>query len=425
MQDNLKTNELESYSSKQEPTKWKFIGPGLIVAATGVGAGDLATALVSGAEYGLAFLWAIVLGVIVKFAIGEGVGRYTLASGKTILEGWRGIGKWTTGYFGVYSVIWGFVYGAAGTASCALAAYALFPQISLTWWAVINGVICYVLVLTGKYGFFEKVITALVAIMFITVIGSMIFVLPDLLPHLHTIAPVLNDDTIIYSLGLIGGVGGSITMASYGYWLKEKQWSDKRHIKIMRWDSLSAYIITSIFALGIMVLGTAIIFGTGDIISGEEALVVFSSRLGEALSPTAQYFFLIGFWAASFTSILGVWNGVSYLFADFIRTIRHTGVRQEDISKTKSYKFYLFWLTFPPIVLHLFGKPVALIILYGFLGALFMPFLAITLIYLLNSKQIDQRFKSGKLSNVVLSLSAMLFTVLTCIKLYDIIGGLF
>ncbi|SFA53488.1 hypothetical protein SAMN05192569_104319 [Parageobacillus thermantarcticus] len=35
--------------------KWNIIGPGLIVAATGVGAGDLVAALVAGTNYGLVF----------------------------------------------------------------------------------------------------------------------------------------------------------------------------------------------------------------------------------------------------------------------------------------------------------------------------------------------------------------------------------
>lgn len=48
------------------PTKRRkllsVIGPGILVAATGVGAGDLATAAFTGAKLGLAILWVVVLG---------------------------------------------------------------------------------------------------------------------------------------------------------------------------------------------------------------------------------------------------------------------------------------------------------------------------------------------------------------------------
>ena len=46
----------------------------------------------------------------------EGAGRYSLASGRTIFEGWSSLGRWTHVYFVPYIVIWGFVYGAAAMA---------------------------------------------------------------------------------------------------------------------------------------------------------------------------------------------------------------------------------------------------------------------------------------------------------------------
>lgn len=82
------------------PPKWKIVGPGLVVAATGVGAADMVATLVAGSRYGYALLWAVVLGVILKIILVEGAGRFTLATGKTIFEGWRSLGKWTTWYFG-------------------------------------------------------------------------------------------------------------------------------------------------------------------------------------------------------------------------------------------------------------------------------------------------------------------------------------
>jgi len=66
------------YKNSNASKKWSIIGPGLLVAATGVGAGDLVAALVAGSNYGLVFLWAIVLGAFIKFALNEGVGRWHL-----------------------------------------------------------------------------------------------------------------------------------------------------------------------------------------------------------------------------------------------------------------------------------------------------------------------------------------------------------
>ena len=52
-----------------------IIGPGLLVAATGVGAGDLATGAFTGNQLGVAVLWAVVLGAVLKFVVNEGLAR--------------------------------------------------------------------------------------------------------------------------------------------------------------------------------------------------------------------------------------------------------------------------------------------------------------------------------------------------------------
>ena len=76
--------------------RWKLIGPGIVAAATGVGAGDLVATLIAGSRFGYALLWAAVLGCVVKIALAEGSARYHLATGSTMLEGWRSLGKWTS-----------------------------------------------------------------------------------------------------------------------------------------------------------------------------------------------------------------------------------------------------------------------------------------------------------------------------------------
>ncbi|BDG48990.1 Nramp family divalent metal transporter [Parageobacillus sp. KH3-4] len=393
--------------------KWNIIGPGLIVAATGVGAGDLVAALVAGTNYGLVFAWSIIVGAILKFVLNEGVGRWHLLSGKTIFEGWQSMGKWASVYFGVYALIWGFVYGAAGTSSCALAMSAMIPATPLWAWAIIHGIAGFALTWSGRFRLFERAMNILVGLMFITVVGSAVLALPKLSGLWHTAVPDLPKGSLLYALGLIGGVGGSITMASYGYWIQENGWKDRSYVSAMRYDSAIAYIVTAIFTLSLLVLGAALLYGTDVSISGEQGLVSFASIMGNEIHPAARWLFLLGFWSASFTSVVGVWNGVSYLFADFIRNLRKSHIDKRKLNQTKAFRFYIFWLTFPPMLLHFIGKPVGLIIAYGALGALFMPFLAITLLWLLNSKkELPEEGRNHWLSNLFLALCLVLFVVL-------------
>ena len=136
---------------------WRHLGPGIVVAATGVGAGDLVATLIAGSRFGYALLWAAVVGCIVKIALSEGSARYHLATGSTILAGWRSLGKWTSWYFGVYVIIWGFIYGATAMSATALPLTALFPELPLRAWAIIAGIFGFVFVWFNRDETFEIV----------------------------------------------------------------------------------------------------------------------------------------------------------------------------------------------------------------------------------------------------------------------------
>src|SRR5262245_8287390 len=92
------------------------LGPGLIVAAAGIGSGDVVSATVGGATYGVTLLWAIALGAFFKFVLTEGIARWQLATNLTLLEGWvTYLPAWVKVYFGLYLVFWTVAVTAALT----------------------------------------------------------------------------------------------------------------------------------------------------------------------------------------------------------------------------------------------------------------------------------------------------------------------
>src|SRR4029434_1898337 len=62
------------------------IGPGMILAASIVGSGELIATTTLGAQVGYAALWVIVLSCLIKPAIQAEIGRYVIATGETGLE---------------------------------------------------------------------------------------------------------------------------------------------------------------------------------------------------------------------------------------------------------------------------------------------------------------------------------------------------
>lgn len=409
------------------PAKWKIVGPGLVVAATGVGAADMVATLVAGSRYGYGLLWAVILGVVLKIILVEGAGRFTLATGRTIFEGWRSLGRWTTWYFGPYIMIWGFVYGATAMSSAALPLAAVFPVLPLWAWAIIMGLLGFVMVWFGKYSFFEKVTAFLVGLMFVTVVGLAVIAAPNIPEMLTGLVPVIPEGGVLYTLALAGGVGGTITLAAYGYWLREKGWYTPKWMRVMRIDNSMAYVVTGVFVIAMLVVGAEVVRSAGVALSsGDEGLLDLYAVLRAEYGDVVGTGFLIGFWAASFSSIIGVWNGVSLMFADFWGNIRGKESGHPDTRVGgKYFRFYVLWLTFPPMVLFALGQPIGLILAYGVLGSLFMPFLALTLLGLLNGSRIPKEWANRLHTNIALGITALLFAVLGGQQLVKAVAPLF
>lgn len=413
--------------------KWNSLGPGIVAAATGVGAADLVATLTAGSRYGYALMWAVVLGVLFKIVLVEGVGRYYLATGKTILQGWRTLGSWTSWYFGAYILIWGVVYGATAMSSTALPLAALFPGVDVTLFAIAAGLLGLALVWLDRYRLIETLMMVLIGVMFVTVLLSAVLTAPNLGEILAGLVPRIpsgDPEVMFYVLGLAGGVGGTITLAAYGYWLRAKGWNVPKYMTVMRFDNTTSYILTGIFVIATMIMGVELLNSAGVAISkGDKGLLdvgeVLAQRYGQAWATV----FLVGFFAASFSSLLGVWHGVSLMFADFWTNVRRPAdeLDQDDAPSLSSRpgRFFLLWLTIPPMALLFLDKPIFLILLYGTLGALFMPFLAITLLVLNNRRSMPERFRNRLVHNVLLGITTLVFLVLGVSELAKALAPLF
>ncbi len=388
------------------------IGPGLVIAATGLGAGDLIAAAVAGARYGTTILWAAILGAIVKFAMNEGLVRWQLATGSTLIEGWiQRLPRIVSLYFLVYLVSWSFIVAGALMAGTGLAAHALYPGISVAHWGMLHSLAALVLVITGRYALLEKIMKLFMALMLLVVLVCAVWVAPGLADIARgLLAPAIPKGSAVFVMSVIGGVGGSVTLLCYGYWIRERNWNSSADLQRSRLDLGVAYLLTGIFGISIMVIAAGV---QPEVVSGPGMVLGLADRLAEVVGPTGKWCFLTGFWSAVFSSMLGVWQGVPYLFADFIGQFKaEPGAPVSVDTRSPVYRSYLLYLALPPMLLLLAGKPVWLVIAYAVAGAFFMPLLAALLLYMNNRRDWLGRLKNGAASNCMLLLSVLVFGLL-------------
>lgn len=380
-----------SLATPSRPSLLAIILPGILIAATGVGAGDLATASFAGSHLGVAILWAVIVGSIFKLVLTEGIARWQLASGQSLLEGLaQRLGPIFAWLFLPYLLLWSFFVSSAIMSACGVTLHAMFPIFDDASQAkVVFGIACSLaamtMVLIGGFKLFEKVMAACIAIMFVIVITTAILLWPGTGEVMRglTIPSIPNSDGqgIAWTVALIGGVGGTLTILCYGYWIKEKGRDSAEHIRTCRIDLATAYILTALFGIAMVIIGSHLELSG----KGAGLLVNLAHTLQEPLGETGRWLFLIGAFGAVFSSLLGVLQAVPYLFADIYRLfICKQGFTSVNTQATP-YRAYLIALAIIPM-LGLLVSFKQMQQFYGIIGAAFIPLLALALL-IMNSKR--------------------------------------
>ena len=384
-----------------------------MLAATGVGAGDLLTSTLAGSEAGLGVIWAVVVGAFLKWVLGEGLTRWQLATGTTLLEGWNDkLGAGMRWLFFVYLALFSLVVGAALVSACGVAGAAVFPigdlDTSRLVWGVIHSLIGLAMIWRGSFASFERIMSALVGLMFVTVVVTAVASGPDWGAVARGFIPSMPSTGSNWVLAVLGGVGGTVTLLAYGYWIREQGRDSTADLANCRLDLALGNSLTGIFGIAVIIIGSQLkLQGAGNALAIEMA-----EQLAQVIGPPGKWIFLAGFWAAVFSSLLGVWQSIPYLFADFWFLTRGEIVPSVGLTNTRPYRFYLIAIALLPLLF--LGNPVRQVQLaYGIFGAYFLPVLAGTLI-LLNSraKWVGKGFQTHWALNAVLVGAVVLFVYL-------------
>jgi Mn2+/Fe2+ NRAMP family transporter len=403
------------------PSWLAVIAPGILVAATGVGAGDLLTASIAGSRVGLAILWAAVAGSLMKWTLNEGIARWQMATGTTLLEGWiTRLGRWIQWIFLPYFFLWTFFVGGALITACGVAAASMLPlgdaTTSKNIWGLVHSLAGLALVWAGGFRLFQKLMAACIAFMFVGVIVTAALLAPEWSAVVQgLVIPRIPEGGLPWMLGVLGGVGGTVTLLSYGYWIREEDRKGEEGVRVCRWDLGVAYTLTALFGISMIIIGSRIhVEGQGIQLASQLA-----DQLALALGPWARWMFLLGFWGAVFSSLLGVWQSAPYLFADFLALRQGLTAEQYktlDLERTPAYRGYLAAIAIVPLALLWFTVQ-SVQLAYAVMGAMFMPLLAVTLLILNNQERWIGNLRSRWWVNAVLVVTLLLFAYMGALQL--------
>ena len=400
--------------------KLSDFGPGLLLAATGIGVGDMVSSTIAGAEYGLTLVWALVVGVIIKFAITEGAARWQLATGVSLIEGWREVlPRAALAAFFLYFVVWSYFVSSALVTASALVPAAIMPSVPLPVWGFIHAVAAVTMVWFGRYERFLAVIKWFVGLKFVAIIASVLLIVAWSGADWSGFG-ARSSFSVAYTLSLIGGVGGTVTLLSYAYWMREAGWTGPARLPSARSDLTLSFTLVFIFCFSMIFLSTQINWEGQILDEGPRLCLLLADRIGREIGPIGRAVFLLGFWGAAFSSVMGVYHGVPFLFDDMLRLWRRQPAGGQ---RGPAYRAWAVYLAAAAISALLVRRPVWLVFAYTVVGSMFFPFVVSTLLWLNNSSRVVRGARNGAIVNAVLGSALLLYLFLAVRSVMEALQG--
>ena len=386
----------------------KLIGPGMILAASIVGSGELIATTTLGAQEGYRLLWLIVLSCLIKAIVQAELGRYTIATGEPSLESFN---RFPGPRFKVGWAVWGWavmvfitlLQVGAMFGGVALVMNILIPALSVRAWVGIFLVLTLLLLLGGGYQRIERL--AVVKVGLFTLLTLLAAVLLTRRPEYFSWSAVgqgfhfdLPSQGLATAVAVFGVTGvGTNELAMYPYWCVEKgyarytgprdgsaDWARRARgwIRVMHVDILASMVIYTVATIAFYLLGAGILHGMKLVPRGTDMIVVLSEIYTETLGPWALYVFYAGAVVTLYGTIFAATAAHSRIYADMARLLG--AFRREDYAARRRWQNRFVWiLTLVPVGLYLFiESPVSMVVAGALAQSCMLPAVAFGTVFL-------------------------------------------
>ena len=382
----------------EKRTFFKF-GPGALVTAAFIGPGTITTCSIAGAGFGYALLWGLVFSVVATVVLQEMSARLGIIAGQGLGEALRiqfasPVARFVTIVLVVSAITIGnaaFETGNLLGASLGLQSFSGTGPDSVGYFALITGVIAFILLYIGSYRIIERVLIGLVIIMSITFMLTVIIIGPDLPEVLKgMIIPALPRGSVVTLVGLIGTTVVPYNLFLHSSAVKEK-WNKPGDLRYARTDISVSVILGGFISMAIVITSSVAFFGTGKTISSGADL---ASQLEPLLGRWSDYFIGIGLFAAGISSAITAPLAAGYATAGIL------GWR----SDIRSWRFRLVWMAIllTGVVFALIGfKPVEAILFAQAANGILLPLIAIFLLLVMNNRRIMGDRSNKSVSNIL------------------------
>jgi Mn2+/Fe2+ NRAMP family transporter len=441
----MKENETIKNPPKGLLSTLGFLGPGLIIAADLIGSGELIATTLLGAKVGLILMWLILITFLLKFYFIIEMGKFYITTGYTPLKAMNRIpgpkllnSSWINWILFFYIILQTFqsagILGASG-----LALNAIVPGIDERVWATLIIIIAIIILMFMMYEKFEKFFAlivgafAVITVIAVTLLQGTPFAVgsKEVLQGFTFGLPRGGAYVALSVFGIIGVEGAHCLM--YGFWSLEKGYARYTGVKplsaegyntwlerargwtrVMKIDNYLSMAISMIITFAFYILGGSILFTLNLQPQGLECIKTISNIYTGIYGSWSYYLFMIGAFFVLYSTICSHIVFFPRLLADFFVNSKLIKEKNRD----KWVKLFVPIRAIPVLLIYLFiRQPLALVLFGGILASIITPVVFWCVIYL-SRHYTDSNIATSQSGRGVLTVCAMIITIITVILIY-------
>lgn len=387
----------------------KKLGPGILFAGAAIGVSHLVQSTRAGADFGIGLIWALLLVNLFKFPFFQYGPRYANATGESLLEGYKKLGKNILRIYILISFATMFTIQTAVTIVTAGIASSLTNNIiSVEVWTIIILSLCAILLYFGKYKMLDRMIKIVILILAISTVFATILAFNNFTYEIDY-SQVLpkNNSEIIFLIAFMGWMPAPLDISVWhSLWTIEKKKTDGRQkMQTTLFDFNIGYLGTIILGISFMLLGYFVM--NNNNLSFSNSASVFANQLIEMYTSN------FGSWAYI---IIGLAT-FSTMFSTTITTLDASPRSMDKATQLifnkefkNGYQFWLIVLILGTIFIffNFISEMGALVKIATIVSFITAPFYAIINYILISSSYTPKKYRPSKIMHL-LSILGIIF----------------
>jgi Mn2+/Fe2+ NRAMP family transporter len=268
------------------------LGPGILFAGAAIGVSHLVQSTRAGAEFGFGLIWALLLVHLFKYPFFQFGPRYAAATGETLLDGYKKLGKGVLIAYYILNFATMFTIQAAVTIVTAGLASQLFGFTNdLVLWSITLLFISLIFLVVGKYKLLDNLMKYIIVILTIsTIIAVCVAIFST--KEAFDVTQIIPSGTVelTFLIAFLGWMPAPIDISIWhSIWSVEKDKTTvlKTKRKEAIFDFNIGYISTLFLGICFVLLGALVMYKSGETFSNKggifatQLIQLYTRNLGE------------------------------------------------------------------------------------------------------------------------------------------------